>query len=146
MERKLPTKAEWDEWEGALRGLFGGIDMTIDGYDVKIRRERISANQLVNTIYVNGTIKGEWAASHREGEPADLPEVTKRFYRRRLRSLYPGKKRKDAEKAMGKRLAKKYGFTARWVSYYPWWNSARMLRLHLLKNNHDIEIIRHTTI
>jgi len=142
-ERKVPTKEEWDFIIDSLSGIFGSVELLVDGYKVNIVRKRTGKNSLGSTVYVNGYVKGIWMVTHKLSDTEFVvPEESKRFYRPSVRSLYKQKEVKRAERECGKRFAKKHGYYDKLVFYVPEWGSANSLKRHLLKNNHNIELLK----
>lgn len=142
VSRKLPTKEQWQYIEAELSGLFGQVQLLVDGYHLTIVRTKTGKNKLGSLVYINGSIKGEWFKSHRlSDESPDLPEETRRFHRPCVRALYPAAKVASFEKRFGKRMTQKYGYHEKLVHYSPEWPSAAALRRHLLKHNNNIELL-----
>jgi hypothetical protein len=141
--RKVPTKEEWDFVDKQLSGTFGDVAMLVDGYDVVLCRRLISKNVLSNVVYIDKTIKAEWLIHHKLSEKKPVVhEVARRFYRKKITSVHKTTDIKRAERDLGKRLAKKWGYHEKFVSYSAHWPSVASLKRHLLKNNHNIEIVK----
>jgi hypothetical protein len=143
--RKVPSKEEWDRIIKTLSGVFGSVELLVDGYKVTAQRAQTKKNRLETMVYVNGYIKGEWYRHHKLNDTAaesELPEETRRFLRPVTKSLFSPKKVSAFERSCGKRAAKKHGFYEKLILYVPYWSSARSFKNHLLKNNHNIEVLK----
>lgn len=131
------TAQDWADIKREMSGLFGQVELRVDGYRVTLQRRLVRANRLTNLLYVNGLMKGEWLIS-------DCQE-RRRFMRPSTRSLFRTRK-PDAKmvKELGKRRAEKlmsdmfmqYKIT----SYMSDWPSIASFKKHLLANNTSIEI------
>lgn len=137
--RKLPTKEEWAEIKERLSGVWGCVDLLIDGYQVSLHRGQVSTNTLGIAMYVDGWSKGEWFVFYDEDTPKELPEITKRFCATRKKAKYGAKHVKDMEKILGKRKCKKNGWYKKQISHEPWWRTAGPMIAHFKKHNHNIE-------
>jgi len=141
--RKLPTKEEWESVINQLSGCFGIVKLLVDGYDLYITRGQMGKNKLGITVYVNGYIRGIWHVHHKDTDlNPEIPEETRRFYRQRTQFLHSAKHRAFWLKIYGKKEAPKKGMNAKFITYGPWWLSAAALKQHLLKNNHNIEVVK----
>ena len=60
------TKEEWKQAEEKLNSAFGRVDLLVDGYAITIRKEPCDKMRLGLTVYVDGTIKGEWVGHFSE--------------------------------------------------------------------------------
>jgi hypothetical protein len=142
-ERKLPTKEEWAAIIAELSGSFGLVKLAVDGYDLSITRGQIGKNKLGLIVYINGSIKGIWYAHYRSTDiNPEIPEETRRFYRKKTQFLHSAKDRAFWLKVYGKKEAPKRGMDTKFISYDPRWLSATALKQHLLKNNHNIEVVK----
>lgn len=128
------TKDEWDQVEKAVESQFCVTNLTVDGYSLKLILERIGRYELGIAVYIDGEIRGEWIMKD--------CEERRRFYRRSTRSVL-NKKEKDMLKKMSKKrrdeFAKEYNTT--YDVYYPYWQSFRALKKHLIDNNNDIQLV-----
>lgn len=122
-----------------LDKLFTAVYLRCDGYYVFYHLTR-HKKQLVIGCYINGWLKGEWLTWDKP-----MSEEARRFFRPATRSKMSPKELKSWEKIIGKRECKKRGFYDKIVFPMPWWNSARSLVRHLMKNNTSIEIISYET-
>lgn len=142
-ERKVLTKEEWEYFLTSLSGIYGRVELLVDGFKVNVQRQLVKKNSLANVVYVNGKIKGEWYAHHKLSEKNPIvPEETRRFFRQTVRAFHSAKRIAEHEKAFGKRFTKKHVYYDKLVLYTPLWSSATTLKRHLLKHNHNIEIVK----
>lgn len=91
------TKEEWKQAEEKLNSAFSRVDLLVDGYAVTIRKEPCDKMRLGLTVYVDGTIKGEWVVQD--------CEIRRKFYYCSERSLLTAKERKSC-KRNGKQFGK----------------------------------------
>lgn len=84
------TKEEWKQAEEKLNSAFSRVDLLVDGYVVTIRKEPCDKMRLGLTVYVDGTIKGEWVVQD--------CEIRRKFYYCSERSLLTAKERKKLQK------------------------------------------------
>ncbi len=127
------TKEQWELIEQKLSGSFGFVDLMIDGYKITLLLQRVRM-RLVIAICVNG----KFEMSHNLTEGTD---IQRRFWCPRKKYIHSAKYRKSF-KRMRKSLRESLEHDANrtWTYYWPWWNSFRSLKAHLIKNNQSIEL------
>ncbi len=127
---------KWSRMEAALGTLFGAVNFTAAGHDVRCIK-RPHGNRLVVEVYVDGWIKGEWSKADENGDPAHPEGWFWRPYRSRPWKL---KQYAQLKRAFGKKKADQ--MTAlKTVAYLPSWNSPKTLVRHLKKRFPDLELI-----
>lgn len=128
------TKEEWKKIEETLSGVFGSVELMVNGHVVTFQRQRMSKNQLGTMTFVDGHYKGAW----REGdEEAKYLRVVKR-------SLYSKKKLDELAKIYGKRQWKKEKdkYDKKYTFMVPVWFSVSGIRKHYEKMFKDIKLIK----
>lgn len=130
MATEQPTADEWRRIEAEVMHLYSPVWLDCDGYLVRLMLGRVGKLRLGITVRVNGTVNTAWFGY---GPHAEVTQEGKRFFQERHHSLYRGKNRKAARRVMGKKEAERtFGIR------YPWWDSPRSLRRHLVKHNRRI--------
>lgn len=134
------TPEQWKKVEYELKGVFGGVTLTIDGHEISLQRE-VAKNKIFTTVYVNGFVKGE------NLNPDKPTEITKRFYRPQSRYVYRMKRGEIREKEIKKLKRLKLhdyaeALSKRYTWYSPFWNAFRPMKSHFIKNNDSIELVR----
>lgn len=124
------TKEEWKQAEEKLNSAFSRVDLLVDGYAVTIRKEPCDKMRLGLTVYVDGTIKGEWVVQD--------CEIRRKFYYCSERSLLTAKERKAVREAV---LAR-----ASYQVFSPVFYSFRTLKSHFLKQNTSIELCKEESV
>ncbi len=130
------TKEEWDEVERKL--VFPGsyVCLKIDGYDVSLNVQHLTANKLTHVImvYVNGLFKGKWLIEE--------CEERKRFFRKSSHDSMSRKLKESLKKEPKsvQKLVNKHNH--KHDVYFPYWNSFRSMKSHFIKNNSSIELVR----
>lgn len=138
-QRKLPTKEQWETIQAVFSGLYGAIELQIDGYKVQLQRRLISVNTLATRCYVNEHYKGKWSTENQDGT---WDEEARRFYQLTSKSLNSTKNKKELIKIFGIRKARKdFGLDKKFYFRPPYWNSFSSFKRHVLKENYDIELI-----
>lgn len=125
------TKEEWKkvaDWWGT--GL-GSIEMTIDGYNVKLYNVIDREKMIVEVaIYINGYMKGLYSNVGNE--------IGDRFWRRLKKPLYSPKELKERAKIWGKRnknaQQKYYEYNT------PSWRSFSAFKKHVTDHNEVISL------
>jgi len=129
---KTLSKEEWDYFENQLGvGVFGRIEMLIDGFKVTFCRGLISKNRIDIQVFVDGIFKAIWC------DPNNPAEVARKFCRLKSVFLYKSKERASMKRLAGKKWAEK-----KFSYYHPIWFSSKNLRTHLLKTSSSMEIIK----
>lgn len=131
------TKEEWKHVEEKLNSAFSRVDLLVDGYAITIRKEPCDKMRLGLTVYVDGTIKGEWVVQD--------CEIRRKFYYCSERSLLTAKERKKLQK---ERKAVREAVLARasYQVFSPVFYSFRTLKSHFLKQNTSIELCKEESV
>lgn len=146
MEKKQPSKSQWQEIEKNLDSFFGVAYLRCDGYLISATMGRVGKNKLAIVVAVNGyLLKGEWFPSSSVTDTNDLHEVARRFLRPTSRARMNQKELKLWEKIIGKRECKKRGYYDRIIFPKTEWLRPRPFIAHLKKHNQSIEIIDYET-
>lgn len=129
------TKEEWNQVENALKIIYRTVELSIDGYKVELRLERVSTYKNRIMIYINGSFKYRWIIED--------CEERRRFLQHKQPYVMPSKQRAEFKK-MSKRAQKEYAayYERRYDIYNPQWSSFGALKKHLIENNTNIELIR----
>jgi hypothetical protein len=134
----MPDQTKWQKIEDALKGVYGRIKVSADGYEVTFVK-MLESQRLVTVAYVDGAIKGEWYQA-KDGKPI---HPQSRFWCEKRRRLYPLSKYNALKKAFGKKEADQ--MTAlKTLCFAPIWTSPRSLISHLKKNFPDLEVLEAT--
>ncbi|ACL72738.1 conserved hypothetical protein [Thioalkalivibrio sulfidiphilus HL-EbGr7] len=132
MAKEQPTAAQWQEIEERVMTLFSSVHLDCDGYLVRLMLQRVGKLRLGITVYVDGKFDLKWLGWVGD----ELSEEGRRFYQERTRSVYRGKRKKLARRALGKKAAEET------VSHrHPYWESPQSLRRHLVANNEVIRLL-----
>lgn len=127
---------KWQQIEQALTGVYGSIKLMADGHELCIKRS-VSGDRIINMVYVDGWLKGEWSLKDDDGQPKHSEG---RFFRPMYGHPFPLKLKLRLVKDFGK--AKAEEMTARKVVVYtPIWPTTKPLIRHLKRNFPDLEII-----
>lgn len=128
---------DWDDIKRTMSGLFGMVNLRVDGYRVTLDRRLVSANRMTNLLYVNGYMKGEWLSKDCEERKRFMRPVTRSLFRTRKPDAKMVKElgKRRAEKIMGELFDEK-----KFTAYMPEWPSIASFKKHLLANNTSIEI------
>lgn len=127
------TKEEWKRVEDKLSGLFGSVELLVDGYTVSLQRQMVGKNRLGIMSFVNGHYKGAW----KEGDPEF------KYLRVITRAFYSSKFLKDLEKIYGKRQWKleKNRFDKKCTYHSPVWFSVSGIRKQYEKTFKNIKLV-----
>jgi len=130
------TSQEWKEVEKALQSLYSLVKLNCDGYEITLCLNRITQFKNAIVIYVNGVIKGKWFF--------DDCEERRRFLRPIKKYLYSQKERNELKKMLKsyRKGSKSLDPNVMFTSYDYEWRSFKALKSHLIKNNHNIELIK----
>lgn len=124
------TKKEWDVFEEKLSDPYGGIvRLLVDGYEVSVIVVQEKPLHFSLALYVDGKIKSAWSLND--------CDIRRRFYRKCSKKLYSAAEIREFQKELGKRKADKLA-AGRFEYYTPYWNTAKSLKAHLIKNNQSI--------
>lgn len=127
------TKEQWADIEKKLSGVFGMVDLLVDGHTITLSIQRLKM-QLVIVVYVDGEIKGSWFTE--EGN-----ELVRRFYCPHQHYFLPAKIRARYKK-MAKKWPDIYAEHGRtYTTHSIYWKSFPRLKAHLIKNNENIELV-----
>lgn len=130
-----PTAEQWREIEERAMQLYSPVYLDCDGRLVRLMLQRVDDLRLGITVYVDGLFSLKWLGL---GSDSEVTEEGRRFFQERKRSVYRGKQKKMALRALGKREAEKV-VTHR----HPYWESPRSLRRQLVANCEAIELLTH---
>jgi len=128
------TKTEWEAIEKSLMTQAARVVLVCDGYRLQLRITRIAEMKLAIGFSING------GSDYLEWMKTDCEE-RRRFFRPYTRSVW-----NKSQLDMFKKLSKKQmqirvvdpGKT--FTTFYPWWNSFKALKSHLIKHNTSIEL------
>lgn len=113
---------------------WGAVDLICDGYRVALRVERYKTLSYRVMTYVNGQFSGKWISAK-----DNAPES--KFLRKSVRPNYSPAKRRELEKALGKRYVKNNPFFSGSITIYlPDWSPGAAAINHLCKVCESIEI------
>ncbi len=131
------TKEDWDKVQENLNYLYSTVILAIDGYNVTLQLEPVSAMKNHIAIYIDNKVKGEWLTEECEERRRFMCKHTKNLFTKS--KLINGKKVSKREmkhiEEMLKDPKNKYDV------YLPWWTNFNSLKKHLIKNNENIEIV-----
>lgn len=106
---------------------WGRVDLTCDGYRVTLSVQRWKAMTYRVVTYVNGELKYAWLSGSSEA-----PES--KFLRASIRPNVTPARRRELEKAIGKRRVKSDPYlSGTFVVYLPDWSSGKAALSHLCK-------------
>ncbi len=124
------TKEDWDVFEKKLSNPYGGrVKLLVDGYKITVVVVQDKPLHFCLEVYVNGKIKGEWLVND--------CDIRRRFFRKSSKKLYSTAVIREFQKELGKGRAEKLA-AERFEHYTPYWNTAKSLKAHLIKNNQSI--------
>lgn len=129
------TKDEWDRVQKSVEGCAGRARLEIDGYMVDLFLLSVSPYKKEIAVYINSAIRVDWAL----GKTEESKDICRRFYFPHKTCLVRKPKRKLSKKEQAIWNEEKEKYT--YVSYFPYWNSFRSLKQHLIKNNENIKIM-----
>lgn len=134
MAEKTLTKEQWAEIEKTLSGLYGSVNLTVDGRRVTLNRQLVNKNKLGIVTYIDGRWEGKWMNPKNE-----CPE--QRYMRRMERLAYSAKTRASLAK-LPKRYLKerKIDPGAKIHMYDISWSSVGSIRRHYEKTFTSIEL------
>ncbi|MFA5248860.1 MAG: hypothetical protein WC415_06655 [Patescibacteria group bacterium] len=87
------TKDDWKRVEDSLSGLWGSVEMLVDGHTVSFYKKQIEKNRLGIMTYVDGWYRGKWST--------DDPEI--KYLRHVEKSIWTNKEIEKMKKIYGKR-------------------------------------------
>ena len=131
------SKEQKDQAIEALNLPWGRVTLRCDGYLVTLVMQRFGKASLTYRVstYVNGRIEWSWCS-----EKTMAPES--KFLRKSVRPNVGPAKRKEVEKALGKRAVKKDPFWSGSVTLYlPDWANGKMAVNHLCKVSESVELL-----
>lgn len=138
------TKAEWQLVTDALSGVFGRVELEVDGFEVALHRCQISKDRLGIMTYVNGQFLGKWIGADTGCRESEFFRPTTRYlhslkFRKLLKKISKGI-RKAGVSSPGKITAK--GYDAVHKSNTPFWQSVSGIRKHYEKTFKEIKLIK----
>lgn len=127
------TNEDWKETEAKLSVPFGRVKLNIDDYNVTIATVP-TKNPLKYelAVFIDGKFDYAWCTED--------CEIRRRFCSMHKKSLLSAKQRnklKKERKAFREEVEKQMTV----YIYYPYWNSFRSLRSHLIRNNTSINLL-----
>jgi hypothetical protein len=131
------TKEQRDDLAQTLSLPWGCVNLRCDGYLITLDVRRVSKTSMSYRVYtyVNGRINAAWCY-----EKNAAPEA--KFLRKSIRPNVSPAKRKQAEKALGKRrVAKDPFFSGSITLYLPDWENGKAAIDHLCKVCESVELI-----
>lgn len=125
------TVEEWKKVETELSSPFGYVKLKIDGYNVTIETRPDKPLHYALAVYIDGQFNMKWCLE-------DCEERRRFCFRHKesLLSAQQKKKLKRERKAVREEVEKRMTI----YTYYPFFNSFRTLKSHLMKNNISIEL------
>lgn len=98
------SKAQWVDIESQLTGLFGRVDLSLQGRKLTLEKQFIAENQLAILVFIDGSIQpvAGWVGS-KHYDP-----FVAQVWRKRSKTLYSAARIKQTEKELGKRKAKEF--------------------------------------
>ena len=127
--RKRLTAEQWQAVEKLATSLYTHASLLVDGYRLDLQLVPDGPYKNIIFVYMDGKI--DW------GKLTKDCDERRRFCRPVTKYLLPAKPPKSWKPKEWQRRRRETAFTA----YYPWWTSFDPLKRHLVKNNHDIEIV-----
>lgn len=131
------SKEQRDDLEKTLSLPWGCVNLRCDGYLVTLDVRRVSKTSMSYRVftYVNGRIDAAWCY-----EKNAAPEA--KFLRKSVRPNVSPTKRKEVEKALGKRrVAKDPYWSGSITLYLPDWANGKAAISHLCKVSESVELI-----
>jgi hypothetical protein len=131
------TKEQKDNAAATLNMPWGEVTLRCDGYLVTLVVRRVGKKSLTYRVitYVNGKFEYAWCR-----EKSAAPES--RFLRKSVRPNLSPSKRKEAEKALGKRRVKNDPFFSGSITLYlPDWANGKSAINHLCKVCESVEVL-----
>jgi hypothetical protein len=128
------TKEQRADLAETLASPWGAVALICDGrrVDLQVQRERGPSITYRVMTYIDGKFRGSWCKG-------DTPEA--KFLRKRVAPLTSPARRKEAEKALGKRwVAKQPFYTATHTFWHPDWPNGKAAINHLCKACESVEI------
>jgi hypothetical protein len=128
------TKDEWKLVENALAGMFGNVELLVDGHKVSFYKKQIGKNTLGIMTFVDGFFRGKWTKED--------PEI--HYLRPVEKAIWKRKQIEELKKVYGKRQwAKvKTKYEEKYVYYTPLWFAVSSIRRHYEKTFKDIELAK----
>lgn len=126
-------KSDWERVEKALYGVFGSVELSVDGAVVSFLRVQIK-NRLEIMTYVNGTLCGTWFSKKN-----NLPESA--YLRERAKHIYTKKFRANVKvhKALN---MKKSQIDEKCIYLTPFWTSVSTIRKQYESKFKSIKILK----
>ncbi|MDY0212577.1 MAG: hypothetical protein RBR06_06190 [Desulfuromonadaceae bacterium] len=132
---KQITREQWQRVEEALSGVFGRVDLMVDGRKVTFERRLVAENRLGIMTYINGELKGCWTNPNEQHD--------EQRYLRERSCLFYSKKDRNYLKKLGKLTLNRMKVDAdrRYEWYDQIWTRAGAIRRHYEKTFTSIELI-----
>ncbi|MEG0803838.1 MAG: hypothetical protein RSF90_02660 [Pygmaiobacter sp.] len=129
------TKEEWQLCaDKVTRSFWGGCRLQIDGYEVTLQLQRITAYKNMIMIYINGKFQGRWISEDCEERRRFMYcKSTTLMSRKQIQEF--NKLSKASQKALKEYRDKTY------TSYSPQFPSFSALKKQLIANNNVIELL-----
>ncbi len=130
------SENDWEEVRKALQITYYSVELKIDGYNVSLVLERVSAFKNVILVYIDGKFKSEWLS--------DDCEIRRRFANKKTKALFTKKGLAKGEKLTKKREKEIDRFLkehqdVKYEYFVPYWTNFNSLKKHLIKHNENIE-------
>jgi hypothetical protein len=129
------SKEEINKLADDLSMPWGHVVLMCDGYRITLSVERLSKGMTYRVMtYVNGCFKGVWSDPKNEA-----PES--KFLRKSVRPNVSPAKKREYEKALGKRFVQKDSyFSGSITCYWPDWASGKAALSHLCRVCDSVQI------
>lgn len=130
------TKEEWELVENALSGIYGSVELEVDGRMVTFERCLVAKNRLGIMTYIDGGFKGLWLFTEK-GHPES------KYLQPKSRYQYKLKDRNEMKK-LGKKFLTKYGYEPekKLEHLSPIWLNGAAIRRHYQKTFSDIKLTK----
>ncbi len=127
------TKEEWKKIEKALSGIFGMVELFVDGHRISFHKKQIGKNRLGIMTYVDGRYRGKWEK--------DDPET--RYLRCVVKAVWKKSEIERIKKLYGKRDYKnvKAIYEKTYTYCDPFWFSVGGIRRHYERTFKDIKLV-----
>lgn len=129
------TKEDWEQVDKALSGIYGRVELQVDGRKVSFCRTLVGKNRLSIVTYVDEKIHGEaWLQKNNHPDS--------RYWQPKSRYLWKPASRREMKK-MGKRRLQTLGYDPDEKQHYfePFWPNATAIRRHYQKTFESIELV-----
>lgn len=128
------TKEQKQELDAELRFPWGTVELICDGRRISLQVQRWKGMTFRVVQYIDGVFKYAWCSSKEEH-----PE--QKFLRKSVRPNVTPAKRRELEKALGKRYVAKHAFFGGSTTcFYPDWATGKAAINHLCKVCAEVSI------